>query len=708
LILRIFRFVILVAVMTLAGKAPNALAFSFGGIDIHSKFGERFDAELDVILEEDGELQVQIGDKNDYQRLDMDRPIIIDDLIVEPSAESKSRRRTVRVISKRPLFYPSFHLVVRGTFKGGTLLERYLVTVDFQQSLALNVIGKERQNSEEPLPLPKKKVDLLTGGKAAVEPSASQEIEKELEGAESDSEAASGEASEEASDKTPPAKNFSRVNAPSWMAKPPAHIKGERGEDSYFPGATWISPTVSIPPMPSMDPSQSKSDGIESVTEIAAKRSIEPLASAETENPTQPDLNHQKESLQAELSYGPLARGENLLSIAGKLNTFSNNSARIAAAIWMDNPESFMYGNMNGLKAGSQINLENLEKRLEEIDSAMAEQILLSQQQEWKVIHNKLSSIESGVLGVMAQEIPLPFESEEEKKMIFEMLQKWKTSWENGDLEQHLALLADQTTGSFSRDIANLRFLKKRMFARHKNIRLGIKQASLVLKGGQPVVSFGQSFSSGTMESYGRKDVGIVWENGAWKILKEKFKVNEYLEKPEASPDVAATPSEEIFSKERNLAVAFTIHASSHLDYQMATQAVNELRKLGFNAYSSPVNISRKRKIYRVYIGRFASLDLAQELVLELRKYSISRHAISVKKPYAFLMGEYDQENEAESLILDLRSMGLSPLLFTFSEKEFLNPKFRVLLGAFTKKKDAALLSDELNARQLSFKLMAP
>jgi len=690
--------------MTLVGKASTALAFSFGGIDIHSKFGERFDAELDVVLEEEGELQVQIGDKNDYRRLDMDRPLIIDDLVIEQPAGTEGRRKTVRVISRRPLFFPSFHLVVRGTFKGGVLLEPYLITVDFKQSLALNVIGKERQSSEDPLPPSIKKVDSLNGGEAAVEASNSQAIDKELEGAEGDSETGPPDVSE----KTGFSKS-SRVNAPSWMAKPPAHIKGNRGEDSYFPGATWISPPVSIPRMPSMDPSQPHSrEDIQAATKTVAKGSLDSPVSTDIESPAPPELIRQKESPSTELSYGPLAQGENLLSIASKLNTFSTNGARVAAAIWMDNPESFSYGNMNGLKAGSQINLENLEKRLEEIDSNLAEQILLSQQQEWKIIQNKLPSMEDGALNVMAQEIPLPLESEEEKKMIFEMLQKWKTSWENGDLEQHLALLADQTTDSFSEDIANLRFLKKRMFARHKNIKLGIKQASLVLKGGQPMVSFGQSFSSGTMESYGRKDVGIVSENGAWKILKEKFKVNEYLEKPEASPDVSATPSEEIFSKERNLAVAFTIHASSHMDYPMATQAVNEMRKLGFNAYSAPVNISRNRKIYRVYVGRFASLDLAHELVSELRKHDISNYAIPVKKPYAFLMGEYDQENEAESLMLNLRSLGLSPLLFTFSEKEFLNPKFRVLVGAFTTEKDATRLSDDLKARQLTYKLMTP
>ena len=691
--------------MTLLGKTSDSLAFSFGGIDIHSKFGERFDAELDVTVEDAGELQVRIGDENDYRRLDLERPIVIDDLIIEQSPETEGRQRTVRVTSKRPLFYPSFNLIIRGTFKGGTLLEKYLVTVDFRQSLALNVVGKERQNSEESLPLPKEKQNLLNGGEKAADPLIPQGIAQETADSGSDFEAASFEASEN----TERSQKFSRIIAPSWMAKPPSDIKGERGEDSYFPGATWVTPTVSIPTMPPMDPLEPQSGKNSRKTVATAENGPEDSApnATDSEPSAVPELKPAKKTLLTEQSYGPVASGETLLSVVGKLHTKESNAARLATAIWMDNPESFLYGNMNGLKAGSQINLENLEKRLKEIDFTLGEQILRSQQQEWKIIRNKFSATDSGGLDVLTQEIPLPLENEEEKKMIFEMLRKWKTSWESGDLDQHLALFSDRSTDKFSADIANLRFLKKRMFARHKNIKLGIKKASLVLKGGQPVVSFGQSFSSGTMESYGRKDVGLVWENGAWKILKEKFKVNEYLEKPNVLPEQGASDGK-IFSKERRFAVAFVIHASSHLDYKMATQAVNELRKLGFSAYSSPVQISSKRKIYRVYVGRFANVDLARELVTDLRKHDRFQYAVPVKRPFAFLMGEYDEESEAENLIYDLRSMGLSPLLFAVSEKEFLNPKFKVLLGAFSTEKDATGFSNELNARQQSFKLVAP
>ena len=414
-----------------------------------------------------------------------------------------------------------------------------------------------------------------------------------------------------------------------------------------------------------------------------------------------------KNSVSQGLGYGPLTQGENLFSIAQKLNVEGADISRVAVALWMENPGSFMYGNMNGIREGSQLNLENLKQRLNEIESQMAKDVLRSQWQEWKVIRKKRSGVENEVLGGVAEEIPLPSESEDEKKMIFEMLRYWKQSWENGDLDQHLTHFASQKSSQPENNFTDFRILKKRMFGRHHRVKLRIQQASLVLNEGQTMVSFGQSFSSGKMESHGLKDIGVVWEDGAWKILKEKFKVNEYLEK-HASGDAPPPADEEIFSRERTVSAPFVIHASSHLDFPMATQAVNQLRRLGFNAYSFPINISRSKKIFRVYVGRFPSQDLARELASKLKRYAFSRYAIPVKSPYTLMMGEFEIEDEAETLILNLRSLGFSPLLYTFSEREFLNPRFRVFLGAFVTEKDTAKLSQELQAKNLSHELITP
>jgi len=705
-----FSLLILVIVLAFGMKTTDSFAFSFEGIDIQTKFGQRFRAKLDVLLEGDGDFLVQIGDENDYKRLELERPRIIDDLKIVTPVETGKRRRTFQVISERPLFFPSFNLVIRGTFKGGTLLENYLVTVDFQQNLTLNVKGQKKQGQEEPVSPPKEPVNLLKGGEATADSKASAEIQKESVAVEEMNVDAGEDAvpPKVADDKEPPGIS-PRVNAPSWMAKPPVELKGVRGKDAYFPGATWVShrgfPDMILP----MDPPQSQIKADDETNPFLAKEFVAPTPkTVSSETSLESGLDSQEEnSSSTGAGYGPLAKGENLFSIAKKLNVGTSDSNRVAVALWMDNPGSFLYGNMNGIKEGSQLNLESLEKRLEEVGPQRAKEILRSQWHDWKVIQEKLATVKSEVFDGLVQEIPLPSENEDEKKMIFEMLRDWKETWESGDLDQHLTHFSHQSSSSLEKDFTNLRFLKKRMFVRHNQVKLRIQQASLVLNEGQTMVSFGQSFSSGKMESYGRKDIGVVWEDGAWKILKEKFKVNEYMEKYE-SDDLPPAEEEDIFSRERTASVPFVIHASSHLDHQMATQAVNQLRKVGFNAYSSPVNISRNRKIFRVYVGRFSSLDLAQELALKLKKYDFSRFAVPVKYPITFTMGEFESANEAEILILDLRSRGFSPLLFTFSEKEFLDPRFRVFLGAFATENDAAKLSDELKKNDLPYKLVTP
>ncbi len=687
----------LVLGLAFAGSSTDCFAFSFEGIDIQSKFGERFSAELEVLLEEDGEFQVKIGDKADYQRLELERPGIIDDLQIVVPIETKERRKIIRVISKRPLFFPSFNLIISGTFNDGTVLENYLVAVDFQQNLALNVQEPKKQKPQTTPPLQKEEVDLLNGGSAAVESTASMESPQELLAKEE------GFVTSEVADDQEPPGIPPRVNAPSWMAKPPAQLKGVRGRDSFFPGATWVSEKRFPDKMPPFAPSQLQVEPPPEMTQVSEK---EPASEATTIAP-EPAPKPVENVSSPGLGYGPLAQGETLFSIAKKLNIEGADAARVAVALWMENPGSFLHGNMNGVRAGSRLSLENLKQRLEEIESRLAKDVLNSQWQEWKLIRKKLSGVENEVFAGASQEIPLPSESEDEKKMIFEMLRYWKETWEKGDLDQHLKHFANQSSSQLERDFADLRFLKKRMFIRHNQVKLRIQQASLVLNEGQTMVSFGQSFSSGKMESYGRKDIGVVWEDGAWKILKEKFKVNEYLEK-HGSGDLELAEDEDIFSRERTVSTPFVIHASSHLDYPMATQAVNQLRRLGFNAYSFPINISRNRKIFRVYVGRFSSMDLAEELASKLKRYAFSRYAIPVKYPYTFMMGEFEIENEAETLILNLRSLGFSPLLFTFSEKEFLNPQFRIFLGAFATEKESARLSAELKTHDLSYKLIAP
>ena len=140
--------VLLVGILWVVAGAPEVFAFSIGEIQVQSKFGEKFNASFEVNLDFDGPVEVGLGDVSDYKRLGLDRQDIIDALVAGLVPPGEGLRRTVQIRSGNPLFFPSFNLVVRATHNGGTLLENFLVTVDFQQSLALNVRGGKKKSTK--------------------------------------------------------------------------------------------------------------------------------------------------------------------------------------------------------------------------------------------------------------------------------------------------------------------------------------------------------------------------------------------------------------------------------------------------------------------------------------------------------------------------------------------------------------------------------
>ena len=720
----VFLLAFVASFAAFVGSPGNIWGFSFGDIDIKSNFGERFNAELDLILEGEGKVDVQIGSEEDYRRLELNRPRIIDNLVIEKAVQVRGGRKVVRVVSKRPLFYPSFNLVMRGTHDGGTVIENYLVTVDFRQSLALNVKGRKKSQAAPPASEP---VDLLQGGQTGPDAlSAASGKSKEAEPAAS--ETSGGIPDPDSAPASPP------VAASATQAKSPSPLIGERKPAPPIQSARWARKRIA-PETPPYEPAELKPQE-EAPVQVAENVQSEPSANEtppEPEEASPPARIVEEEGSMSDSGdnaalvgglgktlYGPLQKGENLFSISRNLGVERADANRFVVAVWLDNPDSFVFGNMNGLRQGTRLNLEKLEERLAEVDAQKARDLLESQWQEWKVIRQRFNTPLGATDDVdpTSQENRLPSENARDKLQIFEMLKDWKQTWEAGDLDRHMDQFSNralQTTAG-----GGLRALKRRMFRRHEGVRVRAHRAILVLKSGRPIVSFDQSFSSKKMESFGRKDIEIIWEDSEWKIINEKFRVKEYQEKPAFVPFVQmsatlADPAESvqtgleaIFSQERPLESAYVIHASSHMDFRMATQAINELRNKGFNAYSTPVYISRKRKIFRVYVGRFFDETLAKEMTRELKKLPIAQFAVPVRYPYTLMTGDYEAEEQAQEKIDALRSLGLSPFLFTTSDNDFSKTRFRVLLGAFAKEKDAARLSRDLKANEIEFSLVTP
>ena len=130
--------------------ASPVFAFSTGNVQIKSKFGEVFDASFEVNLDHKGAYEVVLGDVSDYKKLGLVRPSLMNSLILEKPTIATGLKKVIHISSQNPLFFPSFNLVILAKHNGGTLLENYLVTVDFQKGLAINALGNKNKKSSPP------------------------------------------------------------------------------------------------------------------------------------------------------------------------------------------------------------------------------------------------------------------------------------------------------------------------------------------------------------------------------------------------------------------------------------------------------------------------------------------------------------------------------------------------------------------------------
>jgi len=119
------------------------------------------------------------------------------------------------------------------------------------------------------------------------------------------------------------------------------------------------------------------------VVEVRAAEDIEPLAVdpsllAEADSaPAADQAAKENESPKAVT----VASGETLMAIAGRIQPEA--AKRTAVALWMDNKDQFIDGNMNGILAGRVLALGNLETRLAEVDDKTARATLKQQWTEW-------------------------------------------------------------------------------------------------------------------------------------------------------------------------------------------------------------------------------------------------------------------------------------------------------------------------------------
>jgi hypothetical protein len=643
----------------------SAFAFSVGDIQIKSKFGEIFDASFEITLDHEGAYEVVLGDSSDYKKLGLVRPSLVNFLALEKPAVASGVKRVIHISSPNPLFFPSFNLVILAKHNGGTLLENFLVTVDFQKGLALNALGKKNKKST---PTSKtdthtKKIESPVKKEKAPQSNQSSGLSEEEEGKVS--------RTPEVESDSPPSTSFKKVSAVV-----PTAVVNRSQSRRMLSGAIWAVPK-------SVPASHQHTQGFSSPEEIAEKQKA-------------------SVGLQVEETL-LLAKGEGLFTVARRIKIKDIHPARIAVALWMKNIDKFIYGNINGIQANTRLDKSGIEKLVAKIDLQTAKNVLNGQLHEWKLTKRKLDGDEKIEEGV--QEILLPLERMDHVASIFDWMSGWKSSWEENDIEKHISFYKEESGNSSSGQESPsqenpVRKKKKTLFFKYPNPRLSLASKNLILKQGIPWVVFEQNFYSESLKSRGTKEVRVVWENGTWKIDKEKF----YAEKIQVAGLYDSLRKNNLLSENK---FPFVIHVSSHSNKPEAISASNNLRENGYNAYTAPVRVSKDIQIYRVYIGRFANWDQAHRVVEALRENRLAGHATAIPYPFALRVGEVNSIVEARELIEKMRLSGISSFL-SISSGEPEGIKYEVLVGAFKKPNNAIWLMKELEQGGFNFKQISP
>ena len=137
----------------------------------------------------------------------------------------------------------------------------------------------------------------------------------------------------------------------------------------------------------------------------------------------------------------------------------------------------------------------------------------------------------------------------------------------------------------------------------------------------------------------------------------------------------------------------FTIQISSSTDRDRTLEVAKKMRELNFTSFVSTPFQHNGSTWWRIYIGSYQSIDMAQEAQEAFQRQSLPEGFIT-KKPYAIQVGKKIDKHDASVLDNYLQEKGYLP----YRAKEDKSGLVKMLIGAFSSEDEAmdgtASLSD--------------
>jgi cell division septation protein DedD len=626
----------------------DAGAFSFSGLEIKSKFGDAFLAEIQVLNDGKSGLQVEIGSASDYTRLGLERRPMVDNLIVDENlVPAGPGKQLVRIYSKKPLFYPSFEMVLKATLEGNSIIESFLLAVDFRTNLSIGIVEKKKKRKVEEEKEPPKAPSSLISSMVAEEPKESERPPQEEKISPSEEEKVKEELASH------------KIETPEIVEKDLQEGKPEE------------KPEVKVAP-PEKEPEKAK---------VMVEKTKEPLPEPSAVAKPASELTVKS------------VFGDNLFKVAQKILKDKKDLSRAVAALWILNKEKFLHENMNFLEKGVDLDYTGLAGTMAKISQRDARIIIKKQCDEASLLKSMLvvkpKEEEQGPL----LEPSLPGEMDPSQKEIQKIVGTWIESWEKEDLESyihHYSTLFQAKGQEGALSLEDWKERKRKNFESQEGVSIVATDFQVRRERDHYQVSFFQTYHSDKISSFGLKSLDFTREEGTWKIFREGFQ--------------KTVPKEQKIPRH----FPYVMDIGTFAERESALNKSNYLRRLGYSAYIVPMKIQERGNYYRVALDRFSTKEEADQFASILIRLGVLPNAVSLELPYALEVGAFDSESDAFGQIKALGSHGFSAYLHSVAANMEGGLVHKVLVGAYETRKQAENILSLLKAWKADCTVVEP
>jgi len=125
-------------------------------------------------------------------------------------------------------------------------------------------------------------------------------------------------------------------------------------------------------------------------------------------------------------------------------------------------------------------------------------------------------------------------ELEKKAKEISDIIQGWKDSWQNKDIEKYMSYYS-RSFISGGKNWAQLKEYKTRLAKKYKEISVEIDDLGILTNDNVVIASFNQRYRTPVFESSGKKRLYITKNSDEWKIIGETFSIADAKQMPKAT-----------------------------------------------------------------------------------------------------------------------------------------------------------------------------